>query len=133
MFDSLKRIMNKILYSIIFFIITLSNTGLCNSFYINDSLEDAVLIAQDTQQPILVVFTADWCKFCNIMKKDIDQNIKDFDTYIICYVNTEKRSDLTKEYQVKTIPDYFVLKNNIESKRKVGYSNYHNFTDWLNR
>jgi hypothetical protein len=67
------------------------------------------------------------------MKKDIDQNIKDFDTYIICYVNTEKRSDLTKEYQVKTIPDYFVLKNNIESKRKVGYSNYHNFTDWLNR
>lgn len=124
--------MNKILYSIIFFIITLSNNGLCNSFYIDDSLEDAVLIAQNTQQPILVVFTADWCKFCNIMKKDIDQNIKDFDPYIICYINTEKRSDLTKEYQVKTIPDYFVLKNNIESKRKVGYSNYNNFTDWLN-
>lgn len=124
--------MIKLVYCFIFFIITLSNTGLCDSFYIHDSLEDAVLIAQDTQQPILVVFTADWCKFCNIMKKDIEDNITDFDNYIICYIDSEKRSDLAKEYRVKTIPDYFVLKNNIESKRKVGYSNYMNLTQWLN-
>jgi thioredoxin 1 len=132
MFDSLKRVMIKILYSLIFFIITLSNTGLCDSFYIYDSLEDAVIISQNTKQPILVVFTADWCKFCNVMKKDIEDNITDFDDYIICYVNSEKRSDLAKEYRVKTIPDYFVLKNNIEIKRKVGYSNYMNLTQWLN-
>ena len=124
--------MIKILYSLIFFIITLSNTGLCDSFYIYDSLEDAVIISQNTKQPILVVFTADWCKFCNVMKKDIENNITDFDDYIICYVNSEKRSDLAKEYRVKTIPDYFVLKNNIEIKRKVGYSNYMNLTQWLN-
>lgn len=124
--------MIRLFYGIIFFIITLSNTGLCDSFYIYDSLEDAVLISQDTKQPILVVFTADWCKFCNVMKKDIDHNIKDFDNYIICYVDTEKRPDLTKEYQVKTIPDYFILNNNIETKRKVGYSTYKNLTQWLN-
>lgn len=124
--------MIKILYGLIFFIITLSNTGLCDSFYIYDSLEDAVIISQNTKQPILVVFTADWCKFCNVMKKDIENNIADFDDYIICYVNSEKRSDLAKEYRVKTIPDYFVLNNNIEIKRKVGYSNYMNLTQWLN-
>lgn len=124
--------MIKILYGLIFFIITLSNTGLCDSFYIYDSLEDAVIISQNTKQPILVVFTADWCKFCNVMKKDIHNNMQDFDNYIICYVDTEKRLDLTKEYQVKTIPDYFVLKDNIETKRKVGYSNYMNLSQWLN-
>lgn len=122
----------QIVLSFIFFITTITNSGFCDSVYIENSLEDAVLLSQDTGQPVLVVFSADWCKYCNIMKKDIEQNLSDFDSYIICYIDNEKREDLVKEYRVKTIPDYFILKNNIEIKRKVGYKNYSNLTEWLN-
>jgi thioredoxin-related protein len=121
-----------ILLSFIFFITTVTNSGFCDSVYIENSFEDAVLLSQDTGQPVLVVFSADWCKYCKIMKKDIEQNLSDFDSYIICYIDNEKREDLVKKYRVKTIPDYFILKKNIEIKRKVGYSNYPTLTRWLN-
>lgn len=123
----------NILLSIIFFITILTNSSFCNSIYIENSLEDAVILSQQTGQPVFVIFTADWCKYCAIMKQDMDKNLSDFDSYIICYVNMDKRVDLTKEYQVKTIPDYFILQKNIETKRKVGYSTYSNLTRWLNQ
>lgn len=122
----------RIVLSFIFFITTITNSGFCDSVYIENSLEDAVLLSQDTKQPIFVLFSADWCKYCEIMKKDISTNLSDFDSYIICYIDRDKREDLVKEYRVKNIPDYFVLKNNIEIKRKVGYKDYSSLTKWLN-
>ena len=96
------------------------------------SLVDSVALSAKSDKEILVVFTADWCKYCSIMKKDIAQTPSVVDNKIVCYVDYDANPDLVKEYRVKLIPDYFILKKRIETKRKVGYTNFVNFIRWLN-
>ena len=96
------------------------------------SLVDSVALSETSDKEILVVFTADWCKYCSIMKKDIAQTPSVVDNKIVCYVDYDENTDLVKEYRVKLIPDYFILKKRIETKRKVGYTNFGNFIRWLN-
>ncbi len=65
------------------------------------------------------------------MKQDISKTPKVVDDKIVCYVDYDTNTDLVKEYKVKLIPDYFILKKRIEMKRKVGYTNLGNFIMWL--
>lgn len=72
----------------------------------------------------LLIFSADWCKYCQIAKNDINtdprlsETIKKYEIVIWDY-------DLDKEavigYNVKTIPTFIVLENNKETKRQIGY------------
>ena len=91
------------------------------------SLVDSVALSETSHKEILVVFTADWCKYCSIMKQDISKTPKVVEDKIVCYVDYDTNTDLVKEYKVKLIPDYFILKNRMEIRRKVGYTNLGNF------
>lgn len=72
----------------------------------------------------LLIFSADWCKYCQIAKNDINtdprlsETIKKYEIVIWDY-------DLDKEavigYNIKTIPTFIVLENNKETKRQIGY------------
>lgn len=122
----------KTLFSIIFICMPIYQSYANDNLYvIKNSLEDALLLSKETQQPILVVFSAEWCKNCKIMEQDIINNISDLDSYIICIINMDDREDLKKMYKVKNIPDYILIKNNIEIKRHIGYKNYFEFYKWL--
>jgi hypothetical protein len=97
-----------------------------------DSLEDAVSFAEDQDKELLVVFSADWCKNCIVMKKDIKSNLNWMENKVICYVDIDTRTDLREQYKVRLIPDYFILKNKIESKRRIGYDRK-SFLEWLKK
>lgn len=94
-------------------------------------LLDAIALADETKQDVLAVFTADWCKYCSVMKKDIQDDQKIVDDMIICYIDVDKNPDLKKEYKVKTIPDYMIIRKRVELKRKVGYTSKKQFIEWL--
>lgn len=93
-------------------------------------LLDAIAISEQSKKPILVIFTAQWCKNCIIMKDDILQH-KVGNDMIIAYIDIDNHKDVAKEYRVRSIPDYFIMQNNIELKRRVGYNNYTEFRTWL--
>jgi len=128
--------MNNYLSKIVLFMLFICipiYSGYANndSYIIKNSLENALLLSKETQQPILVIFSAPWCKNWKVMEKDLIANISDLDLYILCIVNIEEREDLKKMYKVKNIPDYILIKDNIEIKRNVGYHEYINFYRWL--
>lgn len=87
------------------------------------SLEDAVALSESTKMPVLVIFGADWCVHCKNLKKDIDngQLNKELDSYIVCYVDIDKHKDLKKEFQVKSLPDSRILKDQKEISSIRGY------------
>ena len=95
------------------------------------SLVDSVALSETSDKEILVVFTADWCRYCSIMKQDISKAPKVVNDKIVCYVDYDTNNDLVKEYKVKLIPDYFILKNRMEIRRKVGYTTWANFIQWI--
>jgi thioredoxin-related protein len=74
-------------------------------------------------KPVLLFFTADWCKFCQIAKKDIINNkqiqevIKNYD---VVTVDFDVDTNLVKGYAIKSIPSFVTIKGNIV-KKKVGY------------
>jgi thioredoxin-like negative regulator of GroEL len=94
--------------------------------------EDAIALSESSKMPVLVVFSADWCKFCSILKEDIDKGVyaKETDKYIVCFIDIDQREDLKKEYQVSSIPDSRILKHKIEKSRLIGYDKIR-YRKWL--
>jgi thioredoxin 1 len=96
-----------------------------------DSPEDAFALAEDTKKDLLIIFGADYCVYCNILKNDINTNLNIVEDKIVCFVDFDQNKDIVKEYRVRIIPDYMLYRNNIEIKRKTGYKNKEKFQEWL--
>jgi|688.fasta_scaffold04147_9 thioredoxin 1 len=96
-----------------------------------DSPADAFALAADTKKDLLIIFGANWCVYCNILKNDIKTNLNIVEDKIVCFVDFDQNKDMVKEYRVRTIPDYMLYRDSIEIKRKVGYKNKEKFQEWL--
>jgi len=98
--------------------------------FVNDMV-DALALSENTNKQILVVFTADWCKQCQIMKKDIADNPDMVSDTIVCYLNIDFNQGLAKEYDIKFIPDYCILRKKIQIRRQSGYTTRAKFIKWF--
>jgi thioredoxin-related protein len=99
------------------------------------SYEDAILLSKEQNKKLFLFFTADYCGWCHKQKQIImEQEVLDvLQNYIVCFVDTTKREDLSKKYKVKTIPAYFVIDKDGQVLRKnVGYKEKQDFLVWLN-
>lgn len=94
---------------------------------------DAIALSEDTNKDILVIFTADWCKYCQIMKQDLEKDQKIISDTIVCYIDIDnmENKDIVRQYKVKTIPDYCILRKKIEIKRTRGYTTKDKFIKWI--
>jgi thioredoxin-related protein len=73
----------------------------------------------------LLIFSADWCKYCQIAKDDINnhpklrETIKNYEVVILDY---ELDKDAISGYNIKTLPTFIVLNDRKEIKRQIGYN-----------
>lgn len=96
---------------------------------IYDNLNKAVDLAKDNDRNILVIFGADWCPYCKVLKKDI-VNI-DTKKYIVCIIDTDKNTELVNEYKIKGLPTSIILNTTKkELTRKTGYKT-NDYNSWL--
>ena len=77
---------------------------------IKDINEFADLVKQD--KPILVDFYADWCAPCQtllpIVYELAEEHKEDFE---IVKVNVDHNQDLARQFQVRSIPAFFFIKD----------------------
>ena len=92
--------------------------------FILESLTDAIAISENTQQPILLIFGSENCRFCQNLKNDIlDRNLDSVvDRYLICYIDIDKKPEVKNEYNIRTIPDTRIIKNKVQVSKIIGYS-----------
>lgn len=79
--------------------------------------------AFDNKKPTLIIFHADWCKYCDIAKKDIDHDpdlLEQVKKYDVVLANFDVDKDLVEGYHIKTIPT-FVIVDGSKTRSKVGY------------
>jgi len=103
------------------------------SYVINDDYETARVLAKETNMPILLIFSADWCGYCQQLKKDLS-NIEDIDRYIVCIIDIEANPDFKAKMGVKSLPTSIIINqiNNNEMSRKTGYK-APEYSRWLRR
>lgn len=75
-------------------------------------------------KPTLIFFTADWCHYCQVMKKTTFTNkrvIAESKRFTCFMVDADSRPDLIKDYKIKGLPTIILLdKNKKEVARLVG-------------
>ncbi len=91
----------------------------------------AIEIAQSENKPLLIVFSADWCAYCDKLKSEIiaDNHANNF---VICIIDYDTNKTLVRKYKVKSLPTSIILKNKTEVNRKIGYKNKQDYINWLN-
>ncbi len=70
--------------------------------------------ALETKKPMIVLFYADWCKFCKMLAPDFNKTIKkkEFkETFAAAYVNCDDpaNQELVKEYGIEGFPTVFYV------------------------
>lgn len=104
------------------------------SYIINNDYETAKALAKETDMPILLIFSADWCAYCNQLKKDMP-NLQEIDRYIVCTIDIETNPELKKKMEIKILPTSVIIdqtNNNNEISRKAGYKT-EEYSRWLRR
>lgn len=124
--------MLKFFYSIILLLFLLTSSYANDSFILNN-LDEAKKISQTTNKPVLVIFGADYCKFCDQLKKDIldFQLSPAIDKYIVCYLDVGKNKNLKKKHNIGVIPDSRIIMNNKEKSSNKGYVK-NSYINWIN-
>lgn len=77
---------------------------------------------------VLVVFGADWCRYCNILKGDIPT--MNLDGYVVCVLNVTKNKDAEVRNGISYLPTSIVMNQGKETARIVGYS-AQQYKSWL--
>jgi thiol:disulfide interchange protein len=97
--------------------------------------ENALSQAKEEDKHVLLIFTADWCSFCEEMKKTTlqDEAVKKaMEKYVVYTVDTDKERPLAVKYDVSTIPAYVIINNEEKVlKKDKGYKGSKNFERWL--
>jgi thiol-disulfide isomerase/thioredoxin len=100
------------------------------------SYTEALQKSGETGKPVLVFFTAEWCKWCKQMKQETmpDARVQSaLKNYILVYVDTDKERVSARKFNVESLPSY-VITNVNEDKLKFdsGFKNVESFEAWLN-
>ena len=99
-----------------------------NIYY--DEFDKSKDLAKKYNKKLVLVFGADWCPYCRDLKKDIN-NITEFSNYIVCFIDTDKNSQLVKDFRVRGLPTSIMVDStDKELSRKTGYK-HSEYQEWL--
>ena len=75
--------------------------------------QEAREVASKESRPLLINFTADWCKYCKKMKKETytDPEVIAYlrENFVTALVDTEKEQAIAQEYFVRGLPTIWFL------------------------
>ena len=77
--------------------------------------------ALDYKGKVLVDFNATWCGPCRMLKPVIEELANSRDDIKIVAVDVDENEDVSKEFNVYSIPCLVLLENGKEIKRSVGF------------
>jgi thioredoxin-related protein len=98
-----------------------------NIFY--NEYDKAKTTADTYAKKLVLIFGAAWCPYCKDLKKD-SSTIREFDDYIVCFIDIDNNKELTNKFQIKELPTSIIVYKNNEEVRKSGYKK-NEYIKWL--
>ena len=84
----------------------------------------SVFAFEQPQEKTLIIFSAKWCKYCQMAKNDMQDNHKlseKIKEYTVVDVNFDVDKDIVRGYNIKSIPAFVVFEDGKEKGRLQGY------------
>ena len=121
----------KIIQFLVFiFLLYIPNISLSEGIIIHNDLPQAQAISLESDRELLVLFSAEYCKFCQDLKTEIISS-ELTDNLVVCIIDTQNDQGLSRKMKVRNLPTSVHLKNKTEISRIVGY-NKDKYILWLN-
>ena len=103
-----------------------------------DSFEEALKQAKQTQRPLMVDFTAEWCGWCKKLDRETygDERVIRLlhDNFVSVKVDWDKRQDIAQKYEASGLPTIlFLSPNGEEMQRIVGFQPPERFIQSVNK
>lgn len=93
----------------------------------------SIFATENEYKPVLIVFSADWCKYCQVAKKDINNDkilSEVVKNYHVVTADFDVDKDLVRGYDIKSIPSFVTIKGKTITK-KAGYKGPKDLTKFL--
>lgn len=79
----------------------------------------------------VLYFTAEWCKPCE-RTRPIAEDLKKDRLIDFIFVDADSELELFKNFGIKSVPTYVLLKDGVEVKRMTGAKTREEFLDFVN-
>lgn len=97
------------------------------------TIDDGLLLSKNINKKLVIIFKGEKCVHCTNLIEDINNDPKMVENTIICYIDTQKNKNISKQYKVSSIPVSIVYKNDKIINRIVGYSNKKNYKNQIDK
>jgi thioredoxin 1 len=82
----------------------------------------------------LLMFSADWCKYCQKAKADLLEKQDSVQEWNLDIVDIEQERELARQFALKSLPTFIVLDDDgREMRRLVGYHGFDNLKAWVEK
>jgi thioredoxin-related protein len=82
----------------------------------------------------VLMFSADWCKYCKLAKNDLLANKDEVAAWGVTVIDADVSKDLVRDYGVKTLPTFIYLNDaGEELDRVAGYKGYNRLRRWVEK
>lgn len=102
--------------------------------YLDNDLDSAIYLAKKEDKNVLMIFSADRCRYCQYLKADLPT--LETNDYVVCIIDTDKNPQITKSFKVSSLPTSIII--SVKSgdqkiiSRNSGYSKS-SYQSWLNK
>lgn len=127
--------MKYIIAILLSFVLGLNHSFAETEKIVINNLSDAQIEARETKTNLLLVFTADWCRYCVFLERDLDNNMELINkSYTVVYVDYDSQKNLASKYAVKSLPTSVIVDTNLNLiKTKVGFSDFNSYKRWISQ
>jgi thioredoxin len=111
-------------------ILMLSNSNGITASLIELTQDTANGIIEQSEEPVIIDFYADWCQPCKQMGPIFDEFAQKYGAHYQCVkVNFDKEQDLAKKYNVVMLPTFVVIKKGKVLGKIVGMATLEQFQE----
>lgn len=90
--------------------------------------EDYDSAMQEKEFKVIVVFGAEWCPHCVLLKEHLKST--NLDGYVVCTVDVDQHKDLQREHKVRSLPTSIIFEQGKEKSREKGFDEK-GFDAWI--
>lgn len=81
--------------------------------------EDYEAAMGETERKVIVVFGAEWCPHCVLLKDHLKE--MNLEGYLVCLVDVDQHKDIQKKHAVKLLPTSILIEKGKETSREKGF------------